>query len=42
MLEEGFKKRKYKFKSNTKGERLSFTIAIIISIIAFIVIYYYL
>lgn len=33
-------KRNYKFKSNPKKDRLSYIIAIIISVIAFVLIWY--
>jgi hypothetical protein len=42
MQTPGLKKREYKFRSKRKGDQWSFTIAIIISIIAFLLIWFYL
>lgn len=42
MEKIGFTKRKYQMKSKNRGEKWSFTIAIIISIVAFLLIWFYL
>ncbi len=41
MLPSDFK-RNYKFKSNTKRDRLNYIIAIIVSIAAFLLLWFYL
>ncbi|MBB6500379.1 hypothetical protein HDF25_002527 [Pedobacter cryoconitis] len=41
-MQPGDFKRKYRFRSHPKGNRWGFTIAIIISILAFLLIVYYL
>lgn len=42
MEKIGFRKREYKFKSKNRGERWSLTIAVIVSAIAFLLIWFYL
>jgi uncharacterized membrane protein HdeD (DUF308 family) len=42
MAIEGLTKRKYKFRSKNKGGKWGYTLAIIISIVAYLLIWFYL
>jgi len=42
MEKIGFTKRQYKFRSKNRESRWGFTIAIIVSIVAFLLIWFYL